>query len=86
MYGVLWYVEFACIALIRDSLSKLDVVTYFIMQLVRKKQHSWYEKNWSFVLLQNIFSGQHAFHKLVELLVWTLHPFPTTFHSDTKWY
>ena len=41
MYGVLWYVEFACIALIRDSLSKLDVVTYFIMQLVRKKQHSW---------------------------------------------
>ena len=38
------------------------------MQLVKNSTHD-REKNWSSVLLQNIFTEQKAFHKLMRLLI-----------------
>ena len=39
------------------------------MQLVKNSTYD-REKNWSFVLLQDIFTDQKAFHKLMGLLIW----------------
>ena len=39
------------------------------MQLVKNSTYD-REKNWSSVLLQDIFTDQKAFHKLMGLLIW----------------